>query len=328
MIRRLLACLLMPMLVLPGLAEDAPLPRIGLCIYNMSDPFVSSITDAIVHSAEGVAELVLLDAKNSQNVQNSQLETLLEDGIDGLIMNPVDRMASVYLIRMAQMKKVPIVLINREPIREDLALYDDAYYVGIDPSEQGGLAGQMAADLFLTDPRVDVSGDGIMQLVLFKGEPGHQDAELRTLATLEALERAGVQVELLEEVVAGWERSIGQQKMATLLTNQGDRVECVIANNDEMALGAIEALKAAGYFSGTKWLPVFGIDATRSALTALKQGTLAGTVINDGEGIAQAALNLTLLLMQHQPINETTFPYPLQDKVLYLKSEPVQRETR
>lgn len=327
--RCLTALMMVLMMCLPHIGRGAPSPvRIGLCIYNMSDPFVNSISDAIIREAGTRAEIILQDAKNSQNLQNSQVEALLDGGVDGLILNPVDRMASVYLIRMAKARNVPVVLINREPLREDLVLYDKAYYVGIDPSEQGRLVGEMAAEMFLADPQLDRNEDGTMQLILFKGEPGHQDAELRTLATLDALAQSGVQVTLLEEVVAQWERRLGQQRMAALLTNLGDEVECVISNNDEMALGAVEALKAAGWFTGRRWIPIFGIDAIPSALTALEQGTLAGTVINDGEGIARAALQLTELLIAGQPISTANFPLPLENKVLYLKSEPVRRHPR
>lgn len=327
--RCLTALMMVLMMCLPHIGRGAPSPvRIGLCIYNMSDPFVNSISDAIIRDAGTRVEIILQDAKNSQNLQNSQVEALLDSGVAGLILNPVDRMASVYLIRMAKARNVPVVLINREPLREDLVLYDKAYYVGIDPSEQGRLVGEMAAEMFLADPQLDRNGDGAMQLILFKGEPGHQDAELRTLATLDALTQSGVQVTLLEEVVAQWERRLGQQRMAALLTNLGDEVECVISNNDEMALGAVEALKAAGWFTGRRWIPIFGIDAIPSALTALEQGTLAGTVINDGEGIARAALQLTELLIAGQPISIANFPWPLENKVLYLKSEPVRRQSR
>lgn len=327
--RCLTALIMVLMMCLPHIGRGAPSPvRIGLYIYNMSDPFVNSISDAIIREAGTRAEIILQDAKNNQNLQNSQVEALLDSGVDGLILNPVDRMASVYLIRMAKVRNVPVVLINREPLREDLVLYDKAYYVGIDPSEQGRLVGEMAAEMFLADPQLDRNGDGTMQLILFKGEPGHQDAELRTLATLDALTQSGVQVTLLEEVVAQWERRLGQQRMAALLTNLGDEVECVISNNDEMALGAVEALKAAGWFTGRRWIPIFGIDAIPSALTALEQGTLAGTVINDGEGIARAALQLTELLIAGQPISTANFPWPLENKVLYLKSEPVRRQPR
>ena len=232
----------------------------------------------------------------------------------------MDRTAALYQLRMALKYQTPIVFINREPLPEDLAQYDLAYYVGIDPKEQGYLGGTLAADCFLSDPQTDLNGDGVMQTVLFKGEPGHQDAELRTQYALKALQEAGVEVELLSVEVALWERTLGQERMAALLGVFGDRVECVIANNDDMALGAIDALKAAGYFSGVKSIPVIGNDATAAALDALEQGSLHATVYNNARLQGDAALTLAMLLARGEPVDQTTFSYPMHDKVVYVDS--------
>ena len=314
-------CILLALALVPACAvAQEELPVIGICIYNMGDTFMSSMQGALARLAQGQADMLFFDSQNNQNTQNNQVDELLEQGVDALIVNPVDRTASIYLQQMAMQHDTPIVFINREPPHDDLAQYEKAYYVGIDPKQQGHLSGSMAADYFLRTPGADVNGDGKMQLVLFKGEPGHQDAELRTIYSLQALREKNVEVELLSEEVALWERTLGQERMAALLNVYGDEIECVISNNDDMALGAIDALKAAGYFSGNKYLPIFGNDATTPAMEALRQGSLYATVYNNANSQAAASLQLALLLASGQAVDQDTFDYPIEDKVVYIDS--------
>jgi methyl-galactoside transport system substrate-binding protein len=99
--------------------------------------------------------------------------------------------------------------------------------------------GELIADYFLRNPQADRNGDGVIQYVMLKGEPGHQDAELRTVYSTQALRDAGFALENLAEETAMWVRTIAQEKMAHIIASYGERIECVISNNDEMALGAI-----------------------------------------------------------------------------------------
>ena len=309
-----------------ALAQDAP-PVLGVGIYNMEDTFISSLLSVIHAEADGVATLIVTDAQNDQNRQNDQVEELLQRGVDALIINPVDRTSAIYLLQMAARYQTPIVFINREPLAEDLATYDKAYYVGIDPKEQGILQGKLAADYFKANAFADKNNDGKMQIVMLKGEPGHQDAELRTLYAIKSLQSEGVVPDKLQEETARWERSLGQERMAALLNTYGDRIECIISNNDDMALGAIDALKAAGYFTGGRYIPVIGIDATAPAVEVLSQGTLYATVINDAVGQGKAAVTLAVLLARGEDITESNFPYEVNEKIIYIKSAVIITET-
>ena len=314
----LLFCLCM---LAPGaLAAQEELPLIGVCVYYGEDTFMASLMNVIQQQAQGRARLLMYDAGNDQNRQNDQVADMIAQGCDALIINPVDRPSCVYLIEMAMQRSLPIVLINREPLRSDLARYDRAYYVGIDPKQQGFLAGQMAALYFQTHPEADLNGDGRMQLVLLRGQPGHQDTELRSVYSLRALQMAGVETDILGEETAMWERPLAQERMSALLNQFAGRIECVIANNDDMALGAIDALKAAGYFSGGRYLPVLGIDATAPAMEALEQGSLYATVYNNATGRGQAALDLARLLARDEPVTADDFPYEMDGKVVYIDS--------
>ncbi|MDR2133524.1 MAG: substrate-binding domain-containing protein, partial [Treponema sp.] len=128
------------------------------------------------------------------------------------------------------------------------------------------------------------------------GEPGHQDAELRTEYSIRAVQAAGLKVQLLAEDTAMWDRPRAVEKMDAFWARFGDKIEAVFCNNDDMALGVIESLRKAGFFSGGKYLPVVGVDATAPALQALAEGTLLGTVLNDAENQGKATFDIAYAL--------------------------------
>jgi methyl-galactoside transport system substrate-binding protein len=114
-------------------------------------------------------------------------------------------------------------------------------------------------------------------------------------------------VEKVAEDTGMWDRVKGQEKMAAFLAANGDKIEAVFANNDDMALGAIEALKAKGYFKDGKFIPVVGVDATAPAIKALEDGTLLGTVLNDANNQGKATFNIAnVLALGQTPSKENT----------------------
>ncbi len=316
-----LICLLLALVP----AARAEQPKIAFLAYNTQDTFIASVISQVEDRAKGAAALTVLNAANNQNTQNAQLEAQLEAGADAVIVNAVDRTSAIYLIGLAMKYEKPIVFINREPLFEDLRLYEGAYYVGTDPKELGTICGQIMADYFLAHPEADKNGDGVIQYVLLKGQQGHQDAELRTLYSIKALQDAGFSLEKLAEEDARWERIQGQEAMAGFLNEYGDGIECVISNNDDMALGAIDALKAAGYFSNGLFMPVVGVDATRQALEALGQGTLLGTVLNNAADQGNAAFELALLLGEGNSLDD--YAYDITDgKYIWIPGRAILAE--
>ncbi len=322
-----LFCTVLALMMLGASVRAQEAPVFGVCIYDETDTFMASLRLHLEAYAQGRARLIVYNSRNDQNLQNDQVEALLDANADVLIINPVDRLAAGYLIEKARQRRTPVLFINRQPLPEDLLLYEHAFYVGADGAQSGRLSGEILAEYFLTHPEADKNGDGVVQYVLIKGEPGHQDAELRTQNALKPLQEAGFRVEKLQEDTGMWRRQLGQEKMAGFLLAWGDQIECVISNNDEMALGAINALKAAGYFSGGRFMPVVGVDAIGQAIEALRQGSLLGTVFNDGERQAMAAVDLAILLAKGEAITPDTYAYPLSDgRFVWIPYRRVTRE--
>ena len=140
------------------------------------------------------------------------------------------------------------------------------------------------------DPKLDKNHDGKMQYVMLEGEQDHQDALLRTEASVKTITGEGVRVEKLGDEIANWQRAQGTSKMLQWIGKLGNRIEVVLANNDDMALGANDAIRESKLAEKPA---VFGIDATQPGLQAVQDGNMAGTVLNDAKGQAQAIFDIS-----------------------------------
>jgi methyl-galactoside transport system substrate-binding protein len=217
-----------------------------VAIYKFDDTFMSYVRNAIMDNSKGKASVEMVDSQNAQPTQNDQVDQFLAKKMSAIMINPVDRTAASAIIDKAK-------------------------------AEQSGLMqGQIAADYFKANPKAYKSNDKTIHYIMLKGEPGHQDAELRTTYSIKAITDAGIKVDKLAEDTAYWDRPKAVEKMKAFLAKFGNKIDLVLANNDDMALGAIEALRQEGYNTGNggKYIPVVGVDATAPALQALEQGTL------------------------------------------------------
>lgn len=276
--------------------------KIGVTLYNQYDTFVSAMMKhfndyaAVKQEETGIAiNIEVYNASDSQPTQNDQVKEMLKDGCNVICVNLVDRTEPTTIIDMSEKHNVPVIFFNRELVAEDLERWDELYYVGAKAFESGIMEGEIAAETFLENPEVDKNGDGIFQYVVLEGEAGHQDAIVRTEYSVSTMIEKGVEVEKLGYAIANWNRAQAQTKMTQMFGEYGANIELVLANNDDMALGAIDALKAYG-MEKEAWPVIVGIDGTDVGLEAVKNGEMAGTVYNDKEGQAEAMLELAYAL--------------------------------
>ena len=272
--------------------------KIGISVYDQYDTFVSEMmknfNDYATKKEEETGVAINIDTYNasaSQSTQNSQVENMVTEGCDVICVNLVDRTDPTAIIDLAEKNNIPIIFFNRELVEEDLERWTRLYYVGAQAFESGIIQGELAAEAFLSDSSLDKNGDGIFQYVVLEGEAGHQDAIVRTEYSVSTMIDSGVEVEKLGYAIANWNRAQAQTKMTQLMAQFGDSIELVIANNDDMALGAIDALKESE-LTRDEWPAVIGIDGTDVGLEAVKNKEMIGTVYNDKEGQANAMLNL------------------------------------
>ena len=188
-----------------GGGDDAKIPKIGVTIYKFDDNFMSFVRRSIEKNAEGKAELILNDSQNNQANQNDQIDMMISKGVKALAINLVDPQAAQTIISKAKEADMPVVFFNKEPSAEALASYDKAWYVGTASEEAGIIQGKMIADTWKANSAWDKNGDGKIQYVLLKGEPGHPDAEARTKFAVEEVKNAGIDVEELELQTGMWD---------------------------------------------------------------------------------------------------------------------------
>lgn len=291
--------------------------NVGVCIYKFDDTFMTGVRNNMTTQAQTLgAKLDIQDSQNKQPTQNDQVDSFITKGVTALAVNPVDRTAAGPLVEKAKAKSLPIVFLNREPEADVMKSYDKVWYVGAKAEQSGTMSGEIVADYFKANKAADKNGDGKIQYVMLQGEPGHQDATLRTQYSVQALKDAGFEPVKLAADTAMWDKVKATDLMNTFIASQGlDKIEAVLANNDDMALGAIEALKAKGYNKGdkSKFIPVVGVDATAPALAAMADGSLLGTVLNDAENQGKATVNIAVAAAQNKQITKETISYDVTD---------------
>ena len=280
-----------------GDGKSGDLPKIGATVYKADDNFISAVRRELEADAKGVADLTVDDSQNDQAKQLDQIDTMITKGAKVLAINLVDPKAASSVIEKAKAAELPVVFFNKEPDADALASYDKAYYVGTVSKESGVIQGEVIAKQWEANKeKWDKNGDGKIQYVMIKGEPGHPDAEARTKWSIQTVNDKGIKTEELAVDTGMWDAAKATEKMDAWLAKFGDKIEFVVCNNDGMASGAVASLEKEGYFSGDKFMPVVGVDAIPEIVTLIEEGKVVGTVLNDAPNQAKAVIDLCLNL--------------------------------
>jgi methyl-galactoside transport system substrate-binding protein len=281
-------------------AADQPL-KVGVSIYKFDDNFMTLYRQELQKYLEDTygAEVTVVDGKGDQAEQTNQVNTFIADGVDVMIINLVQSSAASTVINLAKEAGIPLVLINREPTPEDMALWDKVCYVGADARQSGTFQGEIVANL---PDKGDVNGNGVVDYVMLIGDPENVDAQYRTEFSIKALTDAGIEVEKLFEQRGDWEQSKGQELAANALAQFGAKIDVIFCNNDGMAMGAIQAIQAAGRTVG-KDIYLVGVDAIPEAIDAIAAGERTGTVLNDHIGQSHAAVDAAIRFINGQSVD-------------------------
>lgn len=287
--------------------------EISVFYYTNADPYISTVRasmDKLLNTAG--LKFQNYDANGSQTTQTEQITTAIAKGSRALIVNLVDTNsddAAQNIVNMAKEKGIPVIFFNRSVKKSVITSYEKCAFVGTDYEEAGHLQGKIIGDYVLANyDKLDLNGDGKISYAMFKGQEGNQEAIARTefaVKDANAILTAAGKSELVYYDAANtnkyqvdqqgqWSAAAATDYMNTNLSRfneaNNNMIELVIANNDEMALGAITALQEKGYNNGgnSKLIPVFGVDATEAAKNAIKNGTMIGTIKQDADGMAEA----------------------------------------
>ena len=265
---------------------------LGLLV-SREDPFLSELREAIEAEAAGQGYTVqYYNAGDDAQVQLRQVHAALADGVETLLVNLTDGTESEEIAQIVG--DAGVVLVNRAP--ESAILDENLVFVGIDEAQSGLLQGQALADYFWQ------SGQGTdIRYLLFQGVPGQESTDARSSAAIQTLLNNGFfPVAAAEYQVCGFSREQARSAMAALLA-RGVDFDCVICDNDEMALGVIEALEAAGRDPGA--VPIVSVDDTAQGAAALEAGKLYMTVDQNVETQAKAAVAAAINLNQGLPFD-------------------------
>lgn len=277
---------------------------LGAGIYSASDNFNSYIGKAITNACDGIFKTNIEDGQNDQSTQNNQVDTMLAKGASAVAVSVCDVTAAPTLIQKCKdAGNVPIIFFNKEITDYDVInSYENAYQVTSTGGDYGtSIQAQMVIDYWKEHPEMDKNGDGKLQLVYLMGDPGHTASQPRCDYLKSTIEDAGIEIDLLAEDTGMWVTATAKEKMDAWVSKYGDEIECCVAGNDAMALGALSAVEAAGFNTdgeeSSKYIPIYGIDALPEILSKIESGEITGSVLQDaktqGQTIVKMAENLT-----------------------------------
>lgn len=255
------------------------------------DTFRKTLVDsAQSRAAEVGVQLDVLDAENSIENQVAHIKKAVEEGYDAIICSAVSIDTVVEL--KASAGNIPIIFINSCP---DAKYLEEGRYIYVGSDEQ--VAGQFQAEYVLEQ----FSGRSELNVVIFKGPKGHSATNGRTKGAKQALSESGMQIHYVFEDNADWDQERARM-MLELFLKTGTRIDCVICNNDSMALGVVEACKAAGIdVSAT---PILGVDATVDGCAAIENGEMAFTVYQSGKGQGSAAIDAAIRIARGESLKD------------------------
>jgi inositol transport system substrate-binding protein len=275
---------------------------VGVTYQNLQNEFVINIQDALRKRAEELnVRLIEVDGQGRAENQISQVENFLALDVDAIILNPFDQYGSAPVVSIAKRENKPVVVLNAVVVN----LNEAGAYVGSNDQEAGRIAAGYIAKL--------LKGKG--NIALIRGPNGHSAEIQRTEGIMEVL-RQNPEMHIIFDQSGNWDRTQGLELMENWLST-GKSLQAVIAQNDEMALGAQKAIEAAGL---QKDILVIGIDAIPDALIAVKEDKMCATVFQDARGQGILALDLAVKLCQGKKVEHINYiPFQLITKKELIK---------
>ncbi len=262
--------------------------KIGVSMDKFDDNFLTSVRNAI--DAEAKAKGVSVqaeDANDDTGKQISQIQNFIAQKVDAIIVNPVDTSATPKMTQLATAAKIPLVYVNRKP--EDKTLPASVAFVGSNEKVSGTLEGEELAKC--------LKGKG--NIVLMEGQLSNNAALDRT-ADIEEVVAANPGIKIIQKQTANWDRNQALDLMNNWITS-GDKINGIASNNDEMAIGAILALKQAGV--DPKTMCIGGVDATADGLAEVANGNLYVTVFQNAKGQGTGAIDTALQLIKGDKVS-------------------------
>ena len=289
-----------------AMTGSASATTVGVSMAQFNDNFLTVLRngiDAYAKTMPGVT-VQIEDGNNVANTQLNQVQNFIASKVDAIIVNPVDTSATQALTDAANAAGIPLVFVNRQPINLDTLPANEAF-VGSNEKDSGTLETKQICKLLK-----DAGKGSGANVYVMEGQLNNQAAQQRTQDVKDVIATPDCSfIKIIDLQTAGWQRDQAQTLMANWLT-AGTPFDAVISNNDEMAMGALQAMKAAG--TDTSKVIIGGVDATQEALASMKAGDLKVTVFQDAAGQGKGALDTALALAKGGKVDKVvSVPFKL-----------------
>ena len=287
------------------LGSTAMAQDIGVSMAKFDDNFLTVLRNGMdTKAAELGVNLQIEDAQNDVAKQLDQINNFIASGVSSIIVNPVDTSATQAMSDAAAAANIPLVYVNRQPVNVD-TMPDNQAFVASNEVDSGTLETIALCDNWAAEGKTEVN------VYVMQGELSNQAAVQRTQDIYDVIDagKCKVKINVIDQQTANWSRDEATNLMTNWLS-AGTAFDGVIANNDEMAIGAIQAMKAAGIDMAT--VQVGGIDATQDALAAMQAGDLDVTVFQDAAGQGAGALDAAIKLSKGEAVEQKVYiPFQL-----------------
>lgn len=284
-----------------ALASSAMATNIGVSMSKFDDNFLTVLRHNMQSHADTIngVELQIEDAQGDVSRQQSQIDNFIASGVDGIVVMLIDADFGKSISEAAEDAGVPLVFVNMLPSAMEKFPNAQAW-VGSDEYQAG----------FLETTEICKQLNGQGEAVILMGQLGTTGQRGRTAATLDVLNSEKCNgISIVDKQTGDWMRTPAMDLMTNWIS-AGLEPDAVIANNDEMALGAIQALKASGI--DMKNVVVGGVDATQDALNAMEMGDLDVTVYQSAKGQGQGSIDTVLKIIRDEPYKQrVTIPFEL-----------------
>lgn len=281
-------------------------------IFSLRDEWLSELEAGALSVAPEGIEFSTQDAQNDAAKQMQMIEAARNAGNDAIIINLVDPSTAEQMAEAAG--DVPVVFVNRVPTDES-AINENAIYVGSDENTSGAFQAEYLTEYFQAQGKTEFS------YILLNGTLGQTSTELRTSSLLKGFEEAGMTaIEATAPIVCEYDRATAMDMFTPLIGIT--EYDCIISNNDAMALGAIEALESKGVDPSEK--PIVGIDASADGRASIEEGKLAMSVFQDPIGQGSASILAAINMIEGNPIQEGTgYDVDETGNIIWVPFEPV-----
>lgn len=290
--------------------------KVGVILYDFKDRNLSLVRNSLENIQKANQDKVnfsFFDSKDNQAIENEIIDNLIRERYDLLVINLVDvkRESVSDVITKVKEADIPVIFFNIELPVDIISTYNKAIVLATDSKLSGAMQGKILVDLWNKNKQlIDKNNDNILQYIMLQGKIDNEAAVNRTIYSISTLNDNGIKTQELALSVCNWQKECAKNAITSMFLRYAGKIEAIIANNDAMAIGAIEALQSYGYNKGdkTKYIPVVGVDAIPEAKELIKQGLMAGTVIQNPDDMANAIYSIGLNLINNKnPFEDTNY---------------------